>query len=250
MTTYRFSSVESALLIFVVLTVVATVVVQVRSRRQPPAEQPAPLPAPAEARARDVDAKTAGELAFLARDEVLVLPPADEHSSAVVLGRTDSLAILERAGLLAPLAERRPFQQLIDRVEGERRDGERRRLQELADEPLEGGYLKLSEESRRQLADGKPVIAKTGEMLGQVNNKQTKRRHHLRFTDYKTAADPNLIRSAATLKAMAAMQEQLEASRGAAHPGPEDTGPSLSRARLRPTLADPHREGHARGDSA
>lgn len=140
-----------------------------------------------------------------------MLPPADEHASAVVLGRTNSLAVLENAGLLAPRAKHRPFQQLIDGIGGERRDGERRSLQELADEPIEGGWLKLSEEGRRQLDDGKPVIAKTGEMLGQVNNKQTKRRHHLRFTDCKTVADPNLIRSVATLKAMAALQEQLEA---------------------------------------
>ena len=201
---------ESALLIVVALALVATLVLQVRSRRQPPAEQPAPLAAPAEDRARDVDPKPAGEL-VLARDEVLVLPPADEHASAVVLGRTDSLAVLERAGLLTPRAKRRPFQQLIDRVGGERRDGERRHLQELADEPLEGGYLKLSEESRRQLADGKPVVARTGGMLGMVNDEKGHRRHLLRFTDYKTAADPNLIRSAAPLKAMAAIQEQLEA---------------------------------------
>jgi hypothetical protein len=157
-----------------------------------------------------VGAKSAAEI-VLARDEVLVLPPADERASAVVLARTDSLAVLESAGLLAPRAKRRPFQQLIDRVGRERRDGERRGLQELADEPLEGGYLKLSEESRRQLADSKPVVARTGEMLGMVNDERGHRRHLLRFTDYKTAADPNLIRSAATLKAMAAIQEQLEA---------------------------------------
>jgi hypothetical protein len=140
-----------------------------------------------------------------------VLPPTDEHASAVLLGRTDSLAVLESAGLLAPRAKRRPFQQLIDRVGGERRDGERRRLPELADEPLEGGYLKLSEDSRRQLAGGKPVVARAGGMLGMVNDEKGDRRHLLRFTDYKSAADPNLIRSAATLKAMAAIQEQLEA---------------------------------------
>lgn len=201
---------ELTLLIVVALAVVATLVLQLRSRRRPPAERPASVPAPAEDRTRDVDAKPGADL-VLARDEVLVLPPADEHSSAVVLARKDALTVLESAGLLAPRDKRRPFQQLVDRVGRERRDGERRRLQELADEPLEGGYLKLSEESRRQLADGKPVVARTGEMLGMVNDERGKRRHLLRFTDYKTAADPNLIRSAATLKAMAAIQEQLEA---------------------------------------
>jgi hypothetical protein len=197
---------EWALLIVVALAVGASIVVWVRSGRQPPTEQLAP----AEGRTGDVDAKPAAEL-VLARDEVLVLPPGDEAASAVVVARAESLAVLEGAGLLTPRAERKPFQQLIDRIGRERRDGERRRLQEHADEPLEGGYLKLSEESRRQLADGKLVVARTGEMLGMVNDERGKRRHLLRFTDYKIAADPNLIRAAATLKAMAAIQEQLEA---------------------------------------
>jgi hypothetical protein len=115
------------------------------------------------------------------------------------------------AGLLAPRAKRRPFQQLIDRVGSERRDGERATPARTRRRAARGGYLKLSEESRRQLADGNPVVARTGGMLGMVNDEKGHRRHLLRFTDYKTAADPNLIRSAATLKAMAAIQEQLEA---------------------------------------
>ena len=145
----------------------------------------------------------------LAPDEVLVVPPADEHASAVVVARAESLAVLENAGLLAPRAKHKPFQQLIDRVALTRRNGMRGRVQELADEPLEGGYLKLSDESRRLLEEEKVVIARTGEMLGMVGG--GKDRRLLRFTDYKTAADPNLIRAAATLKAMAAIQEQLEA---------------------------------------
>lgn len=200
--------VELALLIVVAVAVVATVVLQVRSRRQLPAERHAPVLLPAEDTTHDADAKPAAE-PVLARDEVLVVPPGDEHASAVVVARADSLAVLESAGLLAPRAKRKPFQQLVDRVALARRDGERGRLQELADEPLEGGYLKLSEESRRLFEDERVVIARTGEMLGMVNG--GKDRRLLRFTDYTTAADPNLIRAAAMLKAMAAIQEQLEA---------------------------------------
>lgn len=147
----------------------------------------------------------------LAPDEVLVLPPAAEDGGAVVLAPSASLAALERAGIMTPRAKRRPFQQLINQVAGERKKGEHRRLETLADEPLEGGYLKLSEESRRQLAEGKPVVTRTGELLGMVNDDTGQRRHLLRFTDYKVAADPSLVMAAANLQAMAGRQEQLEA---------------------------------------
>jgi hypothetical protein len=200
--------VEWALLIVVALGVVATLVLQVRSRRQLPAERPEPVLTPTEDMAHDADPEPVAEL-VLARDEVLVVPPADEHASAVVVARAESLAILESAGLLAPRAKHKPFQQLIDRVALARRNGERRRVQDLADEPLEGGYLKLGDESRSLIEKEKVVIARTGEMLGMVGG--GKNRRLLRFTDYKTAADPNLIRAVATLKAMAAIQEQLEA---------------------------------------
>jgi hypothetical protein len=112
---------------------------------------------------------------------------------------------------MTPRTKRRPFQQLIDRVALERTEGEHRQLQSLADEPLEGGYLKLSDESRRQLAEGKPVVTRTGELLGMVNDDKGKRRHLLRFSDYKVAANPNLVMAAANLQALAGLQEQLEA---------------------------------------
>lgn len=200
---------ELAVIILAAAAIAAALVLVVRSRRDH-ADGREPVRTSDEETTSGHDVVPATEV-VLAPDEVLVLPPADEDASAVVLGRADSLAVLESAGLLAPRATRKPFQQAIDRVVRMRREDERRTRRELASEPLEGGYLKLTEESRRQLADGNPIIARTGGMLGQVNNKQTKRRHHLRFTDYKTAADPNLIRAAATLKAMAAIQEQLEA---------------------------------------
>lgn len=200
---------EIVLLILVSLAATATLGLLLRGRRKPNVELGTPAPTqPATVEVNDDDAHA--EL-VLAPDEVLVLPPANEYASALAIGRADSLMALEQAGLLTPRAERRPFQQLIDRIGVERRRSERREMRELADEPLEGGYLRLSEKSAQQLARGKPVIARTGEMLGQVNDKETKRRHHLRFTDYKTVADPNLIRSASMLRAMAALQEQMEA---------------------------------------
>lgn len=201
---------ELTLLIVVALLVVATLALQLRRRRSTHMSSPSPAAAPE----RDDTPESAIEPStdlLLAPDEVLVLPPADQHASAVVLARAESIAVLENAGLLTSRAKRKPFQQLVDRFTQSRRDGDRRHLRTLADEPLEGGYLKLSEESRRQLADGTPVVAKTGGLLGMVNDEKGHRKHLLRFTDYKTAADPNLIRAASTLKAMAALQEQLEA---------------------------------------
>jgi DNA-binding TFAR19-related protein (PDSD5 family) len=202
--------VELTLLIVVALVAAGTLALLLRGRPSTQSSSSASTVAPEEAEALEFAIEPSAEL-VLAPDEVLVVPPADPHASAVVLARAESMAVLEIAGLLTPRVRRKPFQQLVDRFTQSRRDGDRRHLRKLADEPLEGGYLKLSEESRRQLADGTPVVAKTGGMLGMVNNEKGHRKHLLRFTDYKTLADPNLIRAASTLKAMAALQEQLEA---------------------------------------
>lgn len=196
-------------MIVVALAVCATLALQLRSRRPAPPRVPAEAPVLAEE--TGVGEREPGADLVLAPDEVLVLPPASEDAGAVVLAPSRSLEALERAGIMTPRAKRRPFQQLVDRVALERRNGERRRLETLADEPLEGGYLKLSDESRRQLEAGKPVVTRTGELLGMVNDDKGHRRYLLRFTDYKVAADPNLVMAAANLQALAGLQEQLEA---------------------------------------
>src|SRR5207247_11112314 len=87
----------------------------------------------------------------------------------------------------------------------------RPRLRRLADQPLEGAWLRLTDESRRELERGRPVLARTGEMLGALDDERGRRRHMLRFADAKLVVDPAVAMAAAGLQATLAMQAQLEA---------------------------------------
>jgi hypothetical protein len=109
----RLVPVEIVLLIVVSLAATATLGLLLRGRRKLNVELG--TPAPTQLATVEVNDDAHAEL-VLAPDEVLVLPPADEYASALAIGRADSLMALEQAGLLTPRAERRPFQQLIDRI--------------------------------------------------------------------------------------------------------------------------------------
>lgn len=179
----------------------------VHAIRRPPATRAADADLPKVAATDDRPAHAP----LLGAGDVMVLAPSHDTAPATVLGRHEAIAALDRAGLLTPRTQRRPFQQLIDRVAGDKNDADRKRRRALADGPLEGGYLKLTEESRGQLRDGKPVVTRTGDMLGMVNNKKDKRRHMLRFTSMVPVRDPQTAIAVAVLQTVLEMQEQLEA---------------------------------------
>lgn len=147
----------------------------------------------------------------LAHGDVVVLPPVAGASCATVLGDADTLDTLERAGLIVRRDQRRPFQQLVETYTGLQTKAKRGRLRQMADKPVEGAYLKLTDESRRQLDAGQPVLARTGDLLGVVNDDHGRRRHMLRFENAITMANPEFALAAATLQAVLAIQEQLEA---------------------------------------
>jgi hypothetical protein len=126
----------------------------------------------------------------LQSDDVLVIPQRQSGGDALVLGSETALARLEQAGLTRSRSEARPLDQLLDVWVRGRSDVALTRARSVADRPLEGAYLRLSEESRRELAHGKPVLTRTGEMLGVLNDPSGKRRHILRFTDARRSPTP------------------------------------------------------------
>jgi hypothetical protein len=203
--------VEIVVVVTVVLLVVgigAVLLGQARSSSPLAEEGIAPDEAVASGEVQPVDYPS--EELVLRDDEVLVLAPAEPGLPATVLASAASLDVLERAGLTTPPKSSAPFRQLVEVWTDRGQAAERSRLQALADQPLEGRWLQVTEESAAKLSKGTMVKAKTGDMLGMVNNEKGQRSHQLRFVGETLAASPSAVLAAANLQATLALQAKLE----------------------------------------
>lgn len=200
------SIVEAVLVVVLVLAVVAASAVAVTRRRAVERDVKA-----ASDRSKPPHPSQRALPERIDSDEVIIVPPSDSAEPALVIGGAKAIETLERAGLARPPGRSNPFSQAIQNWGEQQEKARRADWERVANQPLEGRWMQLTEESARRMKEGGSIVrSKTGDMLGMLNDAKGNRDHNLRFVGGSLVAAPGLALAAANLQATLALQAQLE----------------------------------------
>src|SRR4051794_16937038 len=187
------AAMEVLLIVAALVVIVALVILLLRTRDRGPPDTSAPL------------GEDLVPVADEADEELLVVPLPGSTNEALVLGSAESVMLFEQSGLAtrATRPDSGPLPQVVRSVMGVGGSEATRRANTQIDQ---GRIVALSEQTMRDLKDGKHAFDKSGQMLAQVRNKKG----HLKPMRLDQAGAKALTASnAATLAMTAAVSQQL-----------------------------------------